>query len=151
WLTRLPSGRRPTMSVKVPPRSIQNCHRPSCVTASPAISRSCSCSALPRTRSAATRRIAGQASGLEVAQVVRPETLLLLTQLVEVIPGKDARIMQIIEHDLYRIAADRLDGHDAHVPAPGDDLLLAGTVSLNFCRGAFDAQQLRRQRDALPV
>ena len=29
WVTRRPSGRRATMSVKVPPRSIQNCHLPS--------------------------------------------------------------------------------------------------------------------------
>ena len=26
WVTKVPSGRRPTMSVNVPPRSIQNCH-----------------------------------------------------------------------------------------------------------------------------
>src|SRR5690625_1122831 len=31
WVTRRPSGRRATMSVKVPPRSIQNCHLPDTV------------------------------------------------------------------------------------------------------------------------
>ncbi len=31
WVTSEPSGRRATMSVKVPPRSIQNCQRAQCI------------------------------------------------------------------------------------------------------------------------
>ena len=43
---------------------------------------------------------------------------------------------------------DRLDGEDADLAAPGDELFLARAMALDFGRGTFDTQQLGRQAEA---
>src|SRR3546814_19742300 len=69
---------------------------------------------------------------------------LLAPEAVEVLPGVDAGIMQVIELQAHGVVADRLDLHDADLAAPGDGLLLVRPVALHPGRGAIHAQELGR-------
>ena len=44
---------------------------------------------------------------------------MLDAELVEVFPGKDTRVVQIVEFDAHGVIADRLQIHDPDMSAPG--------------------------------
>ena len=95
----------------------------------------------PRSRPS---RLAAEAR-LERGEIVAPALVVLAAELVEIVPGIDAGVVQIVEDDAHGVIADRLDGDDADMGAPGDQRLLAGAVALHLGRRAFDAQIFRRQ------
>ena len=57
----------------------------------------------------------------------------------------------IVELDLDRVIADRLDVHDADMTPAGERHFLTGAVALDLGRRAFHAQKLRRQTKAVTV
>src|SRR5271163_4450175 len=96
-------------------------------------------------------RIAAEAALLQLAEIGRPAARLLLAELVEILPGIDPGIVQIVEADPHRVVADRLERQDADLAAPGDDGLLARPMALDLGRRAFDAQILGRQDEPAAV
>src|SRR5439155_14891917 len=89
-------------------------------------------------------RIAAETLLLQRLQV-RDEYLMgVLAEAVEIAPGVDASIVQVVELDADGVVADRLDAHDADMAAAGDDGLLAGAVALHLGGGTLDPQQLGR-------
>src|SRR5260370_31927415 len=75
-------------------------------------------------------RFAAEAAGGEGGEVVAPALMLLDAELVEVVPGKDAGVVQIVELDPDRVVADRLQFEDADMGALGADHLVARPVPL---------------------
>ena len=53
--------------------------------------------------------------GLELVQILLPECFLVLSQLVEGIPGVDAGIVVIIEEQLNGIVTDLVDTIDVYI------------------------------------
>src|SRR3546814_17984424 len=92
---------------------------------------------------------AAGAAGGEGVEIGLPQRVPLAPEAVEVLPGVDAGIMQVIELQAHGVVADRLDLHDADMAAPGDDLLLARPVALHLGRGALPAQELGRIAEGL--
>src|SRR5260370_30613335 len=81
-------------------------------------------------------RFAAEAALGEGGEVVAPALMLLDAELVEIVPGKDAGVVQIVEFDPDRVIADRLQFEDADMGALADDPLLPGAVPLQFGRPA---------------
>ena len=63
---------------------------------------------------------------------------------VEIGPGINPRIVQVVEGDADGVMADGFDLHDADMAAAGNDLF-ALAVALDLGRGALHPQQFRRQ------
>ncbi len=59
--------------------------------------------------------------------------------------------MAVVEHDADGVVADRLEPQNADAGRAGDELALLGRMALHLGRGAFDAQQFRRQAKRLAV
>ena len=53
--------------------------------------------------------VAGQSARLQCRQVGGPAVLLLAAQLVQVLPGVDARVVAVVEQQPHGVIADRLD------------------------------------------
>src|SRR4029077_20646793 len=70
-------------------------------------------------------RFAAEALHGEGGEVGAPALIVLDPELIEVIPGKDAGVVQIVEFDAHRVIADRFEIHDADMGAAGDDRLVA--------------------------
>src|SRR4051794_10019147 len=81
-------------------------------------------------------RLAAEALRFEGGEVVAPAPVVLDSEPVQILPGVDAGIVQIVEFDAHRVIADRLQIENADMGALGDDALLAGTVPLHLCRRA---------------
>src|SRR5260370_1411222 len=96
-------------------------------------------------------RFAAEALGGEGGEVIAPAFMLLDAELVEIVPGKDAGVVQIVELDPDGVVADRLQFEDADMGALADDRLLPGAVPLQFGRRAFDPQIFGRQAETLAV
>src|SRR5215472_1890256 len=74
-------------------------------------------------------RLARQPARGERLQIVRPELVLLQAELIEIGPGEDAGVVEIVELDPDGVVAHRLQCQDAHMGAARDDLLLGGAVT----------------------
>src|SRR4051812_30757345 len=96
-------------------------------------------------------RLAAEALLLEGGEVVAPASVVLDAEPVQVLPGKNPGIVQIVKFDAHRVIADRLQVENADMGALGDDALLAGAVPLHLGRRALDAQILGRQAELLAV
>ena len=91
--------------------------------------------------------VAAESPGLKLRQVIFPEDVLVLAQLVEIVPGIDAGTVAIAE--------DRADGVIAHLLDLGDqDFTLAilqhglvGRMALHLGRGRVDAQELEAEAE----
>src|SRR5271154_2631420 len=83
-------------------------------------------------------RLPGKPLGRQRGQISGPELLALLAQLVEMGPGKDAGVVEIVELDADGVVAHGLKLQDADMGPAGDDLFLRGAVTLDLGRGAFD-------------
>ncbi len=65
------------------------------------------------------RRLAAEAVGGEGVQILAPALVALDAELVEIGPGIDAGVVQIVEDDAHGIVADRLQRDDPDMGAPG--------------------------------
>ena len=100
-----------------------------------------------RASSAVSRFRPGRTSGFpaksvcgQSVEVLAPALFALDAELVKVIPGINAGVVQIVEGDLYGVIADRFEPHDADMGAAVDQRLLSRTVALNLRGRALDAQ-----------
>src|SRR5262249_28878248 len=84
-------------------------------------------------------------SGGERLEVGIPQFLSPLAQLVEVRPGINTGIVKVVEYDAHRVVADRLQVDDSDLSPTRDQLLLAGTMALDFGRRALHAEEFRRK------
>src|SRR2546428_719333 len=85
-------------------------------------------------------RLAAEALGGEGGKVLGPAPVVLDTELVEVVPGENPGVVQIVELDPHRVIADRFEVEDADMGAFGDDYLGARRMPLHLGRRAFDPQ-----------
>src|SRR5258708_25071257 len=85
-------------------------------------------------------RLAAEAALLQLVEIGAPALLLFDAELVEIGPGKDAGIVEIVEFDADRVIADRLDGKDADMGTAVDKLFLRRIVALHLGRRALDAE-----------
>jgi hypothetical protein len=95
--------------------------------------------------------IAAGAGGIEPKQVVGPEFTLMLSQMIEQIPGVDAGIVAVGEEGQDGVVTDRLDMGDLDVALAGLQRFLAGAVSAHFGGRTIDAQQFEGQLEGLAV
>jgi hypothetical protein len=70
---------------------------------------------------------------------------------VQVFPGVDAGVVQIVEGEADGVIADRFDADDADVAAAGDGLFLIGAVALDFGARAFDAEVFGGEHEVAAV
>src|SRR5690348_11908658 len=101
--------------------------------------------------SRAPTRLATEATRGERCEVGGPALLLLDPKLIEIIPGIDPGIVQVVELDADGVIADRFKIDDADLRALRNDDFLARPVALDFGRGAFDTQIFGRQAEVLPI
>src|SRR5258708_37788620 len=101
---------------------------------------------------------AGSPSGLaaetvcgEGVEIAAPALLVFEAELVEIGPGIDPGVVEIVEGDAHRVVADRLQRDDPDMGAAGDQCLLPGSMTLDFGRRAFDAQILGRETELATV
>src|ERR1700722_11796352 len=85
----------------------------------------------------------------ELSEIGIPARVLLVAKRVQVIPGEDAGIMEIVEGDAYGIIADRLDLEDGDVALARNGDALLRRMPLHFRRRRGDTQQFRRQFERL--
>ena len=76
--------------------------------------------------------VAAEAFFFEFVEIGLPDLGLIFTEMIEIVPAVDTRVMQIVESDPDRVMSYRLDLHDADMAALVDDLLLRGAVALYF-------------------
>src|SRR5690349_12113840 len=79
-------------------------------------------------------RLAAEAFVLEGGEVVGPAFIVLGAELVQVIPGVNPGVVEIVELDAHRVIADRFEIDDPDMGALADDRLLPGAVALQFGR-----------------
>src|SRR5204863_2590509 len=96
-------------------------------------------------------RLAAQAASGEGGEVGGPALIVFDAELVQVIPGIDPGVVQVVELDPDRVIADRLHFENADMGALGDDDLFAGPMPLDLGRGALDPQILGRKAESLAV
>src|SRR5439155_7051242 len=96
-------------------------------------------------------RLAAQAASGEGGEVGGPALIVFDAELVEVIPGIDPGVVQVVELDPDRVIADRLDFEDADMGAFGDDDLLVRPMALDFGRRALDPQIFGREAELAAV
>src|SRR5471032_2201080 len=95
--------------------------------------------------------LAADAVLFQLVEIGVPTLRLLDAELIEIGPGKDAGIVEIVELDAQRVVADRLDSQDADMGAAVDELLLRRVVALHLGRRALDAEIFGSQAEALAV
>src|SRR5262249_36769997 len=95
--------------------------------------------------------IAAEPLRLQRGKVGLPARGLLAAELVQIFPGIDAGVVQIVEDEAYGVVADRLDAKNAHMPATSDDLALAGSVALHLRAGALYAKILGGELESRAV
>jgi hypothetical protein len=95
--------------------------------------------------------LALDASGRQRGEVLAPILGLARTEFVEVIPGVQARIVAVVEHQLDGVIADRLDIADVDVLLAGLQHRLLGAVAAHFGRRRMHAQVFAGQFEALAV
>src|SRR5258705_4011583 len=108
---------------------------------------------MARTEGAAAspRGLAAETVCREGVEIAAPALLVFEAELVEIGPGIDPGIVEIVEGDAHRIVADRLQRDDPDMGAAGDQCLLAGSVTLDFGRWALDAQIFGREAEPATV
>src|SRR6185436_1201522 len=89
--------------------------------------------------------------GGKLLEILRPVLLLVLAQLVEVVPGKDAGAVPVGELRLHRVRADRLERADLDRALADLQHFLPRTVPSHFGRRRIHAQVLERQPEAAAV
>lgn len=89
------------------------------------------------------RRVAGLAGFFQFLQIISPQRLLARSELVEVLPGKQAAVVTVIEGYFQRILARGFYLAQAYVDFP--DLQNPIAVALDFGGGRVHAQKLSRQ------
>src|SRR5258706_12183873 len=82
----------------------------------------------------------------ERLQIGTPALLLFRAQFMQVLPGKQPRVMSVVKHQAYGVVADRFNRTDAHRLFSRNQEPRGDTVPGHFSRGRIDAQILRRQR-----
>ncbi|CCV13693.1 hypothetical protein MESS4_590056 [Mesorhizobium sp. STM 4661] len=95
--------------------------------------------------------VAAQSLLLQFGEIGGPARLLLVAQRMQVAPGEDAGVVEIVESDADGIVADRLDLEDRDVALTGNGHALFGRMALHFGRRRGDTQKLRRQFERLMV
>src|SRR5438045_724960 len=73
-------------------------------------------------------------------EMLAPTLFVLVAELVKVIPGINAGIVQIVEGDADSVIADRFEPDDADLSAAVYQRLLPRTMALHLGGRAFDAQ-----------
>src|SRR3954468_4496297 len=84
------------------------------------------------TASLAPLRLPAHAAGVERGEIVAPAPVVFEAELIEVVPGVNASVMQIVEPDADGVIPDRLERHDADMPAASDNRLLAWPMALHL-------------------
>jgi len=92
-----------------------------------------------------TGGFATESVGGEAVEVFAPALFVLDAELIEVGPGIDPGVMQIVEGNAHGVVAHRLQPDDPDMRASGNHGLLARTVSLDFGRWALDTQIFGRE------
>ena len=80
----------------------------------------------------------------ERIQIGGPAAILFLPEFAQIIPGENAGVMQVVEHQPDGVVPDRLDADDADMAPPGHRLLLPRIMALDLGAWAFDAQDIRQ-------
>ena len=78
------------------------------------------------------RRLARQPLGAEVGEVVGPALVVPGAERVEIVPAEDAGRMHVVEDELHRVVADRLDADDLDVALARHRLALGRAVPLHL-------------------
>ena len=94
-------------------------------------------------------RCAAQPLLRQLGEIGVPALVLLVAQRVQIIPGEDAGIVEIVEGDADRIVADRLDLQDRDVALARHGHALLGRMALHFGRWRDHAQHFGRQLERL--
>src|ERR1700722_17042553 len=76
--------------------------------------------------------IAAEPFGVQRRQIIPPAPLLLTAELVQILPGIDPGIVQIVEQNANGVMADGLDRHDADMPTSRHCLALGRGMALNL-------------------
>src|SRR3569833_2855906 len=98
------------------------------------------------------RRARGHDAGRGLTcQVLAPVRFLVAAQLVQVLPGVQAGVVPVIEHQLDRILPDRLDDPDTDSLLSKHQLFLARSVALHFRGRRMDTQVLEWQLETTAV
>ena len=92
-----------------------------------------------------TSRFAAESVGGEAVEVFTPALFVLDAELIEVGPGIDPGVMQIVEGDAHSVVPHRLQPDDTDMRASGNQGLLARTVSLDLGRWALDTKLFGRE------
>src|SRR5712692_4827761 len=108
-----------------------------------------------RTRRAAleplARGLSAQSVRREPVEIVAPAFLVLDTKLVEIAPGVDPGVVEIVEGDANRVVADRLEPDHPDMGPPGHQRFLPRPVPLHLGRRALDPQILGRKAKSAAV
>jgi hypothetical protein len=83
--------------------------------------------------------------------VARPVRRLVCSELVQIPPGEQSRVMSVIEDNFNGILSDRLDGPDADFFLTQYQDFLSRTVSFDFRGGRVHTQVLERQLESAAV
>src|ERR1700724_2479047 len=86
------------------------------------------------------RPVAAEPLGFELRLIDCPFLVMARAELMEIVPGKDARGVQIVEDQPHRIGADRLDPGHAAKPLAADDQAFFPPVALDFRAVAHDPE-----------
>ena len=81
-----------------------------------------------------------------------PGIIFVTAEMVEILPAEDARIVEVIELDLYGVVANRLEfHHPCTCRRPGTVCFWSGTWLWTSAEGLLDLQKLRRQFEKASV
>nr|GEU28526.1 hypothetical protein [Tanacetum cinerariifolium] len=99
----------------------------------------------PRQRdSALAAAVAVEAGRVQTVHIRGPQRVLLAAELIQVVPGEDARVVAVRERRLHRVVTHRLHASDAHVALAGLQRFLAWAVAHHLGRWRVHAQQFER-------
>src|SRR5262249_48921037 len=90
-------------------------------------------------------RLAAQPVRRQAVEIIAPALLLLHAELVEIAPGINPGIVEIVEDDANGVIADRFEADDPDMSAAVDQCLLPSTVPLHLGRRTLDSQILGRK------
>src|SRR5262249_1173278 len=93
----------------------------------------------------------GEALGGKVLEVFLPALLFFFANLAQILPDIESGVVAVGKHDAHGVVADRLKPRDPDIPlaSHGDPLLGAVALSFGACRQR--AEELSRNREALPI
>src|SRR5215510_11196250 len=81
--------------------------------------------------------IAAEAAFVQRLEIGGPQLVLTAAQFVEIGPGIDAAVVEIVKADADGVVADRFYADDPDMAPAGDDLLLTRSMALDLGRWAF--------------